>query len=176
MATTSGYRVDTGRSYSDVPSGARGRDVSQREDLANFISMITRDETPFMSTIGKTKATAIYHEWQTDQLTPPGNSVIGEGTDYVIPTQGAGGGAVPGTSAGNQAQTGTVGDQFAVVGPRRSRLGNYTQINGKSIAVSGTRRAIDQAGVADEYAYQLKKRGTEPVSYTHLTLPTNREV
>ena len=44
------------------------RDVSQREDLANFISMITRDETPFMSSIGKTKATAIYHEWQTDQL------------------------------------------------------------------------------------------------------------
>ena len=43
----------------------------------------------------------------------------------------------------------------------RSRLGNYTQINGKTIAVSGTRRAIDQAGVADEYAYQLKKRGTE---------------
>ena len=40
-------------------------------------------------------------------------------------------------------------------------LGNYTQINGKTIAVSGTRRAIDQAGVADEYAYQLKKRGTE---------------
>ena len=64
MATTSGYRVDSGRSYSDVPSGVRGRDVSQREDLANFISMITRDETPFMSTIGKTKATAIYHEWQ----------------------------------------------------------------------------------------------------------------
>jgi hypothetical protein len=27
--------------------------------------------------------------------------------------------------------------------------------------VSGTRRAVDQAGVADEYAYQLKKRGTE---------------
>ena len=33
--------------------------------------------------------------------------------------------------------------------------------SGKTIAVSGTRRAIDQAGVADEYAYQLKKRGTE---------------
>ena len=85
MATTSGYRVDTGRSYSDVPSGARGRDVSQREDLANFISMITRDETPFMSSIGKTKATAIYHEWQTDELNTPGNSRIGEGTDYILP-------------------------------------------------------------------------------------------
>ena len=27
--------------------------------------------------------------------------------------------------------------------------------------MSGTKRAVDQAGVADEYAYQLKKRGTE---------------
>ena len=86
MAVVSGYQVDSGRSYTDVPSGSRGRDVSQREDLANFISMLTRDETPFMSSIGKTKATAIYHEWQTDQLQAPGNSRIGEGTDYVIPT------------------------------------------------------------------------------------------
>ena len=163
MATTSGYRVDTGRSYSDVPSGSRGRDVSQREDLANFISMLTRDETPFMSSIGKTKATAIYHEWQTDQLTPPGDSVISEGTDYVIPTVGAGSAGQPGFPQagvdGNPANS--TGNQFAVTGPRRARYGNYTQINGKTIAVSGTRRAIDQAGVADEYAYQLKKRGTE---------------
>ena len=159
MAITSGYRVDTGRSYSDVPSGSRGRDVSQREDLANFISMITRDETPFMSSIGKTKATAIYHEWQTDQLQAPGNSRIGEGTDYVIPT-----GISAGTNGlGNVTNqpNNEFGAEFATTGPQRSRLGNYTQINGKTIAVSGTRRAIDQAGVADEYAYQLKKRGTE---------------
>jgi hypothetical protein len=114
--------------------------------------MITRDETPFTSSIGKSKATAIYHEWQTDQLEAPGNSRIGEGTDFIAPTaDGSGGtGATPAT-----------GNKFAVSGPNRTRLGNYTQINGKTIAVSGTRRAVDQAGVADEYAYQLKKRGTE---------------
>ena len=153
MAVTSGRGVARGRSYSDTPSAQRGNDVSQREDLANFISMITRDETPFMSSIGKTKATAIYHEWQTDQLQSPGNSVIAEGTDYVV----------PGDTSNNLGGSGgeNVGDEFAIVGPNRSRLGNYTQINGKTIAVSGTRRAIDQAGVADEYAYQLKKRGTE---------------
>ena len=152
MAVIGGRGVATGRSFSDVPSGSRGNDVSQREDLANFISMITRDETPFMSSIGKTKATAIYHEWQTDQLQAPGDSRIAEGLDYVVP-----GGAAIG---GGEAQA-TPGADFAVVGPMRHRLGNYTQINGKTIAVSGTRRAIDQAGVADEYAYQLKKRGTE---------------
>jgi hypothetical protein len=131
------------------PARGTGKDVSQREDLANFITMITRDETPFMSSIGSAKATAIYHEWQTDKLEVPGNSTIGEGTDYIQPAAGGGTG------------TPAVGDKFAESGPNRTRLGNYTQINGKTIAVSGTRRAVDQAGVADEYAYQLKKRGTE---------------
>ena len=131
------------------PTRGTGKDVSQREDLANFITMITRDETPFISSIGKAKATSIYHEWQTDTLDVPGNSVIGEGTDWLAPTVN-GGGAI-----------GTDGAFFNKTGPYRTRLGNYTQINGKALAVSGTRRAVDMAGVADEYAYQLKKRGTE---------------
>jgi hypothetical protein len=149
MANTLGVRGVGGPAG---PARATNKDVSEREDLANFITMITRDETPFMSSIGSAKATAIYHEWQTDKLEAPGNSTLGEGTDYIAPTSdGSGGtGATPATGA-----------KFAVSGPNRTRLGNYTQINGKTIAVSGTRRAVDQAGVADEYAYQLKKRGTE---------------
>ena len=65
------------------------------------------------------------------------------------------------TTPFNDGVTSTHGPDFAVTGTNRTRLGNYTQINGKTIAISGTRRAIDQVGVADEYAYQLKKRGTE---------------
>jgi hypothetical protein len=131
------------------PARSSGKDVSQRESLADFITMITRDETPFLSSIGKTKATAIYHEWQTDTLEAPGSSRIPEGQDFLEPANN-------GATA-----TPAVGNKFANDGPNRTRLGNYTQINGKTIAVSGTRRAVDQAGVADEYAYQLKKRGTE---------------
>lgn len=144
MANTLASRVATGPGG---PTRASGNAVSEREDLANFISMITRDETPFMSSIGKTKATAIYHEWQTDTLEAPGNSRIPEGQDW----------SAPGSGTGSPA----AGAQHNPVGPFRTRLGNYTQINGKTIAVSGTKRAVDQAGVADEYAYQLKKRGTE---------------
>jgi|TARA_R110001583_G_scaffold65329_3_gene188832 hypothetical protein len=129
------------------PARATSANVSQREDLANFITMITRDETPFISSIGKSKATAIYHEWQTDTLEAPGDSRIAEGQDWLVP--------------GASDPTPSAGAKFQVAGPFRTRLGNYTQINGKTIAVSGTRRAVDQAGVADEYAYQLKKRGTE---------------
>ena len=148
MTTTIGVR------HVEGPGGpARGSStnetVSQREDLANFITMITRDETPFISDIGKASATAIYHEWQTDELDTPGDSRIAEGQDYAEPASSA------------QSLTPAVGAKFGLSGPTRTRLGNYTQINGKTIAVSGTRRAVDQAGVADEYAYQLKKRGTE---------------
>ena len=153
MATVAARGVASGHAGGDIASGRSDAGVSQREDLANFISMITRDETPFMSTIGKTKATAIYHEWQTDELNAPGYSVVTEGTDYIQPTSNT-----P-AAAGGDLTVGT--NYFAVTGSDRTRLGNYTQINGKSIAISGTRRAIDQAGVADEYAYQLKKRGTE---------------
>ena len=154
MAIVAARGVASGRAAGDVGSGRTDADVSQREDLANFISMITRDETPFMSSIGKTKATAIYHEWQTDELNPPGSSIVKEGTDYIEPINNTAV-AVSGDLAGSAVNS------FAVTGPNRTRLGNYTQINGKTIAISGTRRAIDQAGVADEYAYQLKKRGTE---------------
>jgi hypothetical protein len=120
-------------------AGATGNavNVGEKEDLANFISMISRDETPFLSSIGKTKATAVFHEWQTDELSPPVSAAVAEGVSYS-------------TQAAAQAAE-----------PFRTRLGNYTQINSKTVTVTGTKRAVDQAGVADEYAYQLKKRGTE---------------
>ena len=148
MAIVSGRGVSTGRAQADVTSGRSNADVSQREDLANFITMITREETPFLSSIGKTKATAIYHEWQTDELQAPGDSRLAEGAEFEKPS----------TTVHTDGNSGNVVNP---IGPHRTRLGNYTQINGKTIAVSGTRRAVDQAGVADEYAYQLKKRGTE---------------
>ena len=144
MTTNIGVR---GTGGPQGPARATSANVSQREDLADFITMITRDETPFTSDIGKSSASAIYHEWQTDTLEAPGNSRIAEGQDWIQP--------------GASDPTPSAGAKFQAAGPNRTRLGNYTQINGKTIAVSGTRRAVDQAGVADEYAYQLKKRGTE---------------
>jgi len=111
--------------------------VGEREDLANFISMISRDETPFLSSIGRGKATAIFHEWQTDELAAPTDGAVADGVSYATQT------------AAQAAE------------PYRTRLGNYCQINSKTVTVTGTKRAVDQAGVADEYAYQLKKRGIE---------------
>ncbi len=42
--------------------------IGMREDLSDVIYNISPTDTPFMSSIGKTKATAVYHEWQTDSL------------------------------------------------------------------------------------------------------------
>jgi len=107
--------------------------IGNKEDLASFISMITRDETPFASSIGNTKAKAVFHEWQTDELAAPGANAQSEGADY--------------------SNTTTLAPTV--------RLGNYTQILAKEIKVSKTLDSISKAGRASEFAYQMKKKGTE---------------
>jgi hypothetical protein len=107
--------------------------IGQKEDLASFISMITRDETPFMSSIGTSKASNVYHEWQTDELAAPAANAAAEGSDY--------------SNASTIAPT--------------TRLGNYAQIATKEIKISKTLDTVSKAGRASEFAYQMKKRGTE---------------
>jgi hypothetical protein len=126
----------TGNYVTGGPKAALGNSAgaSEREDLANYISMITRDDTPFVSSIGKSKTDAILHEWQTDELRAPASNAQAEGVDYADLSQA---------------------QKF------RTRLGNYTQIFAEAISVSNTKRKVNQAGIADEFAYQLKKAGTE---------------
>ncbi len=42
--------------------------IGNREDLSNFIYMISPTDVPVMSKIARTSADATYHEWQTDSL------------------------------------------------------------------------------------------------------------
>ena len=42
--------------------------VGEREDLIDVIYDISPTDTPFMSTVAKTSASNVYHEWQTDSL------------------------------------------------------------------------------------------------------------
>jgi hypothetical protein len=107
--------------------------IGQREDLTDIIYDISPTETPFMSSIGKTKATAVYHEWQTDSLAP-------------ATTANA---AVEGADATSATLSPTV------------RLGNYTQIIQKTVQVSGTLDTVNKAGRKSEKAYQLAKASAE---------------
>jgi len=107
--------------------------IGQREDLTDIIYDISPTETPFMSSIGKTKATAVYHEWQTDSLA-------------AATTANA---AVEGADATSATLAPTV------------RLGNYCQIIQKTVQVSGTLDAVNKAGRKSEKAYQLAKASAE---------------
>jgi len=107
--------------------------IGQREDLTDIIYDISPTETPFMSSIGKTKATAVYHEWQTDSLA-------------AATTANA---AIEGADATSATLSPTV------------RLGNYTQIIQKTVQVSGTLDTVNKAGRKSEKAYQLAKASAE---------------
>lgn len=107
--------------------------VGQREDLTDVIYNISPTDTPIMSSIGKTKATAVNHEWQTDSLaaSTTANALV-EGADA----------------------------SSATLSPT-TRFGNLTQIVGKTVQVSGTLEAVDKAGRKSEKAYQLAKGSSE---------------
>lgn len=107
--------------------------IGAREDLTDVIYDISPTDTPIMSTIGKTKATSVTHEWQTDSLA-------------AATTANA---LVEGASATEGTITPT------------TRLANLTQIVGKTVMVSGTLLASDLAGRKSEMAYQLAKASAE---------------
>ena len=106
--------------------------IGNREDLASIIYDISPMDTPFLSQAAKSRASAVYHECQTDALDAAGANRQIEGDDATANT-------------------------FVAT----TRVGNYCQISSKTISVSGTQRAVNPAGRADELSYQLAKRGRE---------------
>jgi len=107
--------------------------IGLREDLTDVIYNISPTDTPLLNTLARTKATAVFHEWQTDTLAAAttANAAV-EGAD---------------ASSGNLSLT--------------TRLGNYTQIVQKTIQVSGTLESVNKAGRKSEKAYQLARASSE---------------
>lgn len=104
-----------------------------REDLSDVIRDVSPTETPCLTMIGTTKATATNHEWLVDALADAADNAVLEGGDVV--------GSDPAS---------------------RSRLGNYTQILSKNSVVSGTQeKALKGGGVKSEMAYQMARRMKE---------------
>jgi hypothetical protein len=116
-----------------MPTYTKYDAIGQREDLSDVIYNISPTDTPIMSSIGKTKATAVNHEWQTDSLAAAttANALV-EGADATSATMSP-----------------------------TTRLGNLTQIVGKTVQVSGTLESVDKAGRKSEKAYQLAKASSE---------------
>ena len=104
-----------------------------REELANVISNIAPEETPFTSNVGSENVSNTFFEWQLDDLSSVDTTAIIDGDDV----------------ASFDATTATV------------RVGNYTQIRRRSMIIADNLGFQDLAGRNDEVAYQLAKRGKE---------------
>ena len=118
--------------------------IGLREDLSDIIYNISPTDTPFLSTVGKTKATAVYHEWQTDSLAAAAANAAVEGAD---------------------ASTATLSPT--------TRVGNRTQISQKTVGVTGTLQAVNKAGRKSELAYNLSKASSEIKRDMEFTLLNN---
>ncbi len=114
-----------------VPAGTLQtfQGIGNREDLEDVLYQISPVETPFMTMCERTKASATYHEWQTDALAAAGANAQIEGDD-----------------AANGTSTPTV------------RYGNYIQNSSKYALVSDDQQAADSAGKANKMAHQVAKR------------------
>jgi hypothetical protein len=110
--------------------------IGNREDLIDTIFNIDPVETPFMGNIGKNKAEAVLHEWQTQALAAAGANAAIEGDDTTV-------------SYTFTAPTVTV------------RVQNRCQISRKDVVVSGTQDAVNKAGRAKEIVYQMVLKNKE---------------
>ena len=106
--------------------------VGNREALADAIYNIAPEETPFVSAIGKGKASSTFPEWQTDGLAAAVNNKVEQGNQAAV----------------------------AAVTPTK-RVGNRTQISEKTFGVTGTQEVVDKAGRKSEVAYQKAKKMVE---------------
>jgi hypothetical protein len=102
------------------------------EDVEDIINNISPTDTPLYTMAKKKKATAVFHQWQTDALA---------------------------AAAANRAIEGD--DSTYAIASATTLLGNFCQIAKKTVMVSGTADAVRKYGRKEEFAYQIAKRGKE---------------
>lgn len=107
--------------------------IGNREDLSDIIYDVTPTETPVLSMIPKTDATATKHEWLTRSLAAAsGNNFVVEGDD-----------------ATNDAANANV------------RLYNYCGLSDKVAVVSTTQEAVKKAGTRSSMALEMRDKMKE---------------
>lgn len=123
---THNYLIPANTSTTTVVSGVI------KQDLSDVIEMLSQEDTPYQSNIGRGKAKATLHEWNVDQLAPVAENAWGEGEEA-----------------------------WADDRPVTKRLQDYTQIMRKVVSVSGTLQSIDVIGGKTQLARELMKAGRE---------------
>lgn len=105
-------------SYNTTNPGAA---VSNREDLSDTLTILAPEETPVLSSLSKTRASAVQHEWTMDSLADVSTAGVSEGVDVS-----------------------TYADEFSA----RVRVGNYTQKFRRAYQVSDIQEVVDSVGPA----------------------------
>lgn len=98
-----------------------GAAISNREDLSDILTILAPEETPVLSSLAKTRASAVQYEWSLDSLSDPVTTGTLEGADVT-----------------------SYDDEFE----NRARVGNYTQKFRRAYQVSDLQEAVDSVGPA----------------------------
>lgn len=118
-----------------------------REDLEGNIYRVAASKTPLTKNLGSVKATATFHEWQTETLAAP------SATNY-------------------QLEGDDVGSTFGAENIS-TRVGNYCQIFRKTGIVSATDDVVKKAGRSSELNRQKVLKGLELATDVEMTLFVN---
>jgi len=109
--------------YTLYNTSTTGPSKANREELADFISIIEPEVTPVTSAISKGSTKSVFTEWLCDSLSPAKVDSTAEGHDSA--------------SWYNKSE-------------QRARLGNYINISKREFGVSDVQQLVDQAGIDSE--------------------------
>lgn len=113
-------------------SGTPGGLTTAREDYADMIAVMSPMDTPLHTTLEAVEAENTTFSWQMDEITQP--------TAVSAKLEGA----TPSAENDN-----------------RHRHRNNVMIEHKAIDISDTQRRVNEAGITEEYAYQVMKKSLE---------------
>lgn len=106
--------------------------VGNREELSDFVTRMTPEDTPIYSLVEKVSFKTTHPEWEADDLAAPAANIREEGDDYTY-----------------RATTAAI------------KYGTHTQIMSKDGIISGSQNATDNVGSVEQVKYQKIKRGVE---------------
>lgn len=113
-------------------SGGTG-DITRHEDLQDLIAIMSPTDTPLWSLLQTRIPTSTLYEWLVDEI---------------VQAVGAENAALEGAPVTPTNRT-------------RFRLQNQVMINSLGIDISDTQRHMDEAGIDDEYSWQITQKGLE---------------
>lgn len=145
--------LDNDNAWSSIDVGIRSTTAGNREELMDIITVTDPTETPLLSGLAKIGIGSVNPEWLLDTLADYGDPDVGDADVEVTPE----GMDVSFTALSN-----------------RLRIGNLSHIIRTQLDVTDTQRAVNTAGIEDEFLYQLHKKVLEWARYAEFAIIHSR--